>query len=277
MLKFSMQPYLWMSSLIALCLAIAATAGLLNPEMYTPFIRSEALRVGLPVQDFVSLLAAPGIIAAMFYAKRGSARALVIWTGLLLFAGYYYAFYCFGYVYTIYYPLYLAIMGLSVYALAGLLASVNLNAFRECVGGGMPVRFLAFVMGMTLLFIPLWLMAIYQGIQNQQVDAAALVFVLDLAFLIPASAFGAVQLWRRRTFGFLIGGILIVKLAISGVLLTGGSLVQIARGFAVGPDMGMYIFLLVAGTAGLWLYLRNIHAQPVPEQNINRGVRAGIR
>lgn len=262
MFRLSLRPYYWTGVLTALCLAIVATAGLLQPGMYVPFIHSEALRVGLPVQDAVSLLAAPALLAVMFYTRRGSVRAFVVWAGILLFAAYYYAFYCFGFVYTIYYPFYLAIMGLSFYSLLGLLASVKLDVFQTCIDAKVPVRFLAFVLGMTVLFIPIWLIAIFQGIQTQKINEGALVFTLDLAFLIPLSVIGAIQIWRRTAFGYLIGGILIFKLAISGILLTGGSLVQITNGFAVGPDFGMYIFLIVAGSAGLIVYFRGLHNQP---------------
>ena len=60
-----------------------------------------------------------------------------MWAGLLLFAGYYYAFYVFDYVYTIFYPLYIAILGLSFYALIGLLLAVDLPAFTRHVDGSM--------------------------------------------------------------------------------------------------------------------------------------------
>ena len=83
-------------------------------------------------------------------------------------------------------------------------------------------------------------------------------FALDLAILIPAMTVAAAQIWRRRPAGILLGGVLLVKAAISGILLTAGSVRQLMLGFAVGPDFGMYIFLMVAGVAGLVLYLHNL-------------------
>ncbi len=259
MFRHSLRPYYVAGGLVAAFLAIAAAAGLANPGMYAPFIHSDALLAGLPVQDFVSLLAAPLLVAVMILARRGSTRALVLWAGLLVFFGYYYAFYCFGYVYTLYYPLYLAIMGLSTYSLIGLLSAVDVPAFAEQVDVWLPARFLALVLAMPLLLVPLWLMGIVKGIQTQQVGAGDLVFVLDLAFLIPAMTYAAVQMWRRRPQGYLFGGVLLVKAAISGILLTAGSLRQVLMGFQVGPDVGMYVFLLIAGVAGIFLYMRNLH------------------
>ena len=115
---------------------------------------------------------------------------------------------------------------------------------------------------MPLLLVPIWTMGILQGMRTQQAGAGDLVFVLDLSFMIPAMTFAAVQIWRRRPVGYLLGGVLMVKAALSGVLLTGGSLRQVMMGFVVGPDVGMYIFLLVAGIAGLVLFMRNLQDKP---------------
>lgn len=275
MTRSSLRPYYIMSSLVAAALAVTASAGLLNTAIYSPFVKSPALLVGLPIQDLASLLAAPLLVAAMVLTGRGSRRALVLWAGLLLFAGYYYAFYVFGYVYTIFYPLYIAILSLSFYALIGLLLAVDLPAFARHVDGSMPVRFIAFVLAMPLLLLPIWGMGILQGIQTQQVGPADLVFVLDLAFLIPLMTYAAVQIWRRQPVGYLLGGTGLVKAALSGILLTGGSVRQILSGYAVGPDFGMYIFLMVAGAAGFILYMRHLHDTPIDAQDMQ--VSAGMR
>ncbi len=66
----SLRPHYVMGALIAALLAITGAAGLLNPSMYLPFIAS-SLVAGMPVQDLMSLLAAPLLIAAMVYAGRG--------------------------------------------------------------------------------------------------------------------------------------------------------------------------------------------------------------
>jgi hypothetical protein len=47
------------------------------------------------------------------------------------------------------------------------------------------------------------------------------------------------------------------------ILLTGGSLRQFLLGYEIGPDMAMYVFLLIAGMIGLVLYMKNIRPLPV--------------
>lgn len=249
-----------MGSLIALLLVITAGAGILIPSFYSPFITAPSMAAALWIQDLVSLLAAPVLVAAMIAARRGSRRGLVVWGGVLVYTVYYYAFYVFGYAYTVLYPLYLALMGLGVYSLIGLLHGANLQAFREGVDAKMPVRPLAGILLVALLFVPIWGGMILHDIQAQQPRVTALVFVLDLCFLLPAITIAAVQLWQRRPFGYLLSGILLIKAAVSGILLAVSTIwgTELGLAFAM-EELGMYLFLTVAGSAGVFFYFRHLH------------------
>jgi hypothetical protein len=249
-----------MGSLIALLLAITAGAGVLIANFYAPFITAPGYVAALWVQDLVSLLAAPILVAAMFWTLRGSRRAFVVWCGVLVYTIYYYAFYVFGFTYTVLYPLYLVLMGLGVYSLIGLLAGVDLAAFATGVDAKMPVRTLAVILLIALLFIPLWGSMLARDIQAQQPRVTALVFVLDLCFLLPAIAIAAVQLWQRRPLGYLLSGILLIKAAVSGILLAVSTIwaAQLGMPLAV-EELGMYLFLTIAGSAGVFFYMRHLH------------------
>jgi hypothetical protein len=259
MFRTSLRPYYVMGAVIAALLAITGGAGVLVEGLYRPFL-SEPLVAFQFWQDLVSLLFAPLLVAAMVRTARGSVRAFVIWTGLLVYTLYYYAFYVFDFVYTAYYPLYLALVGLAAYSLIGLLTSVDPCRFCTHVGQAMPVRLIGGVLGTTLLFVPIWLIGVAQSIARQQPGETDLVFVFDLPFLIPACVVAAVQVWRRRPLGYLLSGPLLVKAVASGVLLTGGELLKLQRGLPLAIEqLAMYLVLAVVGGAGLALYLRHLH------------------
>lgn len=257
MFRHSLRPYTWLGGLTALFLAITAAAGLFVKDIYRPFI-SAGLLPGLYAQDAISLLAAPALVAAMVFTHRCSARAAVVWIGLLVYTAYYYAFYAFDHFVTAVYPLYIALIGLAVYGLIGLLTSIDLAAFAKRVRRRMPVRFIAAVLGVTLLFVPLWLLMMAQDIAAGQARETATVFVLDLAFLIPACTLAAVLIWQRRPLGYLLGGALLFKATLSGLLLTAGTVLTLAAGVPIGPDFGMYVFLLIMGGAAVVSYMRNL-------------------
>jgi hypothetical protein len=262
MIRSSLRPYFVLGGLIALLLVITAGAGVFEKGLYGLFLPAELVAFQY-FQDLVSLAFAPALLIVMIYARRGSARAFILWAGILVYVLYYYAFYGFGMVYTAYYPLYLALMGLSGFSLIGLLTSVDLEAFQGLVTARMPVRFIAIVLGMSVLFVPIWLGMLMQGIAAQQASGTALVFVLDLSFLIPAIAYTAVQVCRRCSVGYLLSGVFLFKATVSGILLTGGELLKMQRGLPPAMDqLGMYVFLAVAGALGLVLYMRNLQAGP---------------
>jgi hypothetical protein len=264
MLHPSLRPHYWMGGLTAVLLAVTAGAGLLDDGLYRPFL-NETLVAFQWFQDLISLLLAPLLIAAMVGTRRGSARAFVLWSGVLLFAAYYYAFYCFDFVYTIYYPLYLAVMGLAAWSLLGLLMRADLEAFHRQVDERLPVRWVSLVLAMTVLFVPIWLSMIGQGIRAQQPGETDLVFVLDLPFLIPACLFAAVQVWRRQPVGYLWSGPLLFKATVSGILLAGGEALKMQRGLPPALDqLSMYLFLAIAGLSALALYLRHLRGAPRP-------------
>lgn len=259
MLRASLKPYYVLGSLVALLLAVTAGAGLLIEDIYRPFL-NETIVAFQFFQDFVSLLAAPALVVAMLFAARGSRSALAIWAGLLLYAGYYYVFYVFDFVYTVFYPLYLALMGMAFFSLVGLINAIDAERFATGIKTNMPVRLIAAVLGMTLLFVPIWLMGIVQGITTQQAGDTDLVFVLDLAFLLPACLYAAVQVWRRRPIGFVLAGPLLLKATLSGVLLAGGGLLlslQLGQPI-LWEQMSLYLFLALAGGVTLAAYLRNL-------------------
>jgi hypothetical protein len=274
MIRRSLRPYYLIGTLIAALLAVTAAAGLFVEGLYRPFL-SEPLVAFQFFQNPISLIFVRFLVAAMYLTSRGSLRAFVIWAGLLVYVAYYYAFYAFGFVYTVFYPLYLALMGLATYSLIGLLTGVDLEAFRTRASDRMPVRFIGVVLGMAVLFVPIWFSMMVQRIAMQQAGETDLVFVFDLCFLIPAIVFAAVQIWRRRPIGYLLGGVLLIKATISGLLLTGGEFLKIQRGSPPALDqLAMYVFLGVAGLLGLVFYMRNLHDQP--GQAVRREARRSL-
>jgi hypothetical protein len=270
MLQRSLRPYYIMGTLIAVLLFISAGAGLLGAaglfggDIYRPFLHNESLLIGLPIQDAVSFLVAPLLLAAMFFTGRGSRRALVAWAGLLVYVIYYYAFYVLGYIFNAYYPAYLALVSLATYSLIGLLSGVDVAQFRSHVSERMPARLISIILAIMLLIVPLWVSALLQSLATRTVPDIALVWVLDLGFLLPAIAYAAVQLWRRRAIGYLLGGVLLIKATASGVLLTLGTLrqMQMNLGGAV-EQLAFYIYLMVTGIVALTLYMRNLQDAPV--------------
>ncbi|MDP9259392.1 MAG: hypothetical protein M3Q31_22970, partial [Actinomycetota bacterium] len=81
-------------------------------------------------QDVTNLLVFPVMLALALLAYRGSLRAFLVWSGLVVYSVYAYAIYCFDVHWSRLFLLDVAVFGLSVYALIAVLVSVDLMRVR---------------------------------------------------------------------------------------------------------------------------------------------------
>lgn len=257
MLQKNASLLLAMGYVQALLMALCGAAGIFIPDFYEPYLSRYGLAYSqVFVQDIMALLLAPVCAYCVAAARRGSPRAAVVWAGTALFRAYYFSFYGMDKLYTPLYPAYLGIIGLGFYSLLGLYFSLDRAAFTARIGPRPPYRFAAAVLGMTLLFIPLWLILMVDMIRSAVIAPAATVFLLDLSFLIPASLYAAALLWKRRAEAWLLGGLLLFKSMVSGILLSGGTLYDAVAGRPWDPaQLGLYLFLAAAGGGAFFLFL----------------------
>jgi hypothetical protein len=199
-----------MSWAIAGLAIIAALAGLFLDGLYHEGAWArEALRGG----DLVTLVVAvPLLILSLTFSMRGSMRAVPVWIGLLAYSIYNYAFYALGAAFNDAFLLHIALLSLSVYAMACALAAVDVRGvadqFRRSRGARGVGLFLVIVGGFQAA---LWMFVVARNaitgevIHDVPVAGQHLVFALDLSLSMPALVLGGILLFRRRPFGFVLG------------------------------------------------------------------------
>lgn len=253
--RSSIKPFAILSVLAGLGALVAAAAGLFAPNFYP---LTGGLLTGAWAQDVIALVAGALLLIVAPAARRGSARAVAVWGGCLGYLIYGYLLYTFDAVYTALFPLYIAILGLSVYSLIGLLTRLDPAAFRARVGERAPARFMAVVLAIPLLLIPVWVMFVLQGVAAGAPAAINSVLVIDLSFVIPACLLTAVLVWRRQTWGFLFAGLLLAKMTTMGVSLALATFwARAAFGTPVDPvQTPVYAAFAVLGGLALALFLR---------------------
>ncbi|MDX1617082.1 MAG: hypothetical protein R3300_22445 [Candidatus Promineifilaceae bacterium] len=257
------RPAAILSALAAPLTLIAATIGLLAPDFYAPYLATLELNIGAYAQDTIAIVVVLIMAPAILAARRGSLRALLIWSGCLGYLIYGYLLYTFDGLYTPLYPLYLAVLGLTIYALISLLAQLDGRAIARTVGPGLPVRAIAAVLAVPLILLPRWLAFVAEGIAAGQAVTLNEVLVIDLAFLIPACVLTAVLVWRRRPWGIIFAGPLLVHIVTLGWSLSLGTLWFYFLGRPVdGLQLVVYLSLALVGGWVLAAYLRHI-GQPV--------------
>jgi hypothetical protein len=128
------------------------------------------------------------------------------------------------------YPMYVAVLALSVSALALLIYGLDLDLLADRVTDRFPRRAITVYASLiVLILVGLWLPVLGGTIGGEVTDelegASTLVVpAFDLGLLLPLAIFTAVSVWRRLPVGYLLGMIVLVKgasmaLAISAMLV----------------------------------------------------------
>jgi hypothetical protein len=217
-------------------------------------------------QDVITLLlAVPLLIASSMLAQRGSLRGLICWMGVLFYVAYSYYFYVVGGRFTLYFPLYIAIVSMGAYGALALLFSVDLPRLPARFAE-LPVRLLATCLMMTALcFAGLWL-AVLEG---HYVRGAALpavpraVIAIDGVILLPLLFFAGRALARREPVGYALAGMLLFKASTTFLTLLVNTAIAARWGQEVdGLQTVAYLVGFTGGATLLIWYLRSITAAP---------------
>jgi hypothetical protein len=270
-------PPLWarLSVATALIAATGSVIALLDPDVIYGRETSVLFNAGI-AQDLVNLfIVAPLMLVLALRASRGSLRSWLCLIGFLAFTAYNYAIYAFSIHFGPLFLLWVAVLGLSVFAAAGSLAGL-LRPGSQAMSLSQPVRLTAwFLIALAVMFALLWLSQIVPDLlAGRPSSSAALwdvptdpVHVLDLAFFLPAVCASGVLLLRRHRMGYASapGSLIFLLLTCLPILVI--PFITQARG-----DTANWIILVpigiiaVATLAVLWRLLHAMRPAPVPAQ-----------
>jgi hypothetical protein len=258
-----------------LSFALAAVAGVTGAVSFTwwrIFARDVPAGIGNLRGTALTLVALviPIMLVAMRAASRGSLRARVIWLACLVYVAYNAVMFCFASHFNVLFLAFTAMLALSFWSIVTLLPTIDLRALAAA-SSRMPVRAISAWLALCLvLFAGLWLATIIPAtLANEMprviVDAGLTqntVWVLDFAFTFPLMLLGARWLWRRRQWGYLVAGVMVLMLTLetAGVAIDQwfGHLHDPAAPLGAVPLM---IGFTAAGLVFSRLYLRGV-AEP---------------
>lgn len=222
---------------------VAAVIGVANPGGYDRVV-TRGVMPGVLSQDWMTVGAAIAMaILAIRVGERDVAAQLVV-LGIVGFLFYAYGIYVIERIYNALYLVYMAIFGLSFYALIYGVASIHVERLISVeVPGiirGVAVGFLLFV---ALVFNALWIGRLMPMMQSgQKPEFYYSILILDLCFIMPAFVIVAIRTIRRDALATL----LVPALFVVGFTL----LAPVGLGELLKPAYGLPI-----DTGGLVLYL----------------------
>ncbi|MDI6909826.1 hypothetical protein [Nocardioides sp.] len=188
------------------------------------------------------ILVVPAFVVAGLTARRGPGRARLLVLSLLAYLVYGYGYYLFGTGFNDLFLLHAGVLATSVTALVLQLTTVDLAAFTDRVQAGSGMKGAAVVLGLLAAALGgMWVyFALDNAITGDVPDGSRLVetdtivhlgIALDLTLLVPLYTAAAILLWRRTTWGFVLGVVAVV----AGLLHQVGYIV--AMPFQVAADI----------------------------------------
>lgn len=250
----------FLSALAGVLVVVCVVTPVLAPWMYEGL--AEQLLAGTRGQDVMALALVPVAGWAAGATRRGSLVGPIVWPAVLAFWAYGYALLAFSMLATALYPAYIAVLGLSVFALllVGTGVEPRRYADRFADARGWPsITVLSLTVG---LLGPVWLILMTGGIRDGQMPETANVFVLDLGFVFPAVVTAIVGLARRREWAWpLAASLMILTAAMLGSLVVADGIATIMEVTADPlPLVIVFAALAAAAVAAAWDLLRRLVA-----------------
>ncbi|WP_041328410.1 hypothetical protein [Rubrobacter xylanophilus] len=259
--------WLWLSAPVAVLLAVAAGGELFVGGVFrgdAPNFVAQAIG-----QDYVTLaVALPVLVISAALAGRGSGRARLVWLGALAYVLYTYVIYAFHVRFNPLFLVYVALLGFSLYALIGGLATTDFGEIKARSTRKRPARAASIFLGaMAVLFYFAWLgevvPALLAGSAPPSVTAAGTptgaAHVLDMAWVLPAMGLTAIWLWQERPLAYALAGSLLTFASLMTLAI--GAMMVAMRVYGEPVPLGMAAVFGAVSAAGLGVlvwYMRSL-------------------
>lgn len=210
---------------LSIILAIDTLAAVVATLLARDALRGPAVSIGSLQGTALVLLVVtlPVLAVSMVLVGRGFGAAVIGWFGALGSILYQGVLFLFGTPFNAFFFLYVGMLSLSFWAIVALGTAIRVSRLAGHVGSNAPVRTIAaYLLVNGALFLALWLQATIPAVLSPRppafLDGTGMttgpVQILDLGFTLPLMALAAVLLLRRRPWGYLLAGSLLVMLAI---------------------------------------------------------------
>lgn len=262
---------LWLSVLDGLLVLTTSASGIFLKSTYARETPAWAVQgIG---QDIVNVIAVAILFFVVYWVNKGSVTAILIWSGVLLYLIYAFAIYAFDVHFNHLFLVYVAILGLSFYALVGSVIQLHLDRLQASFSHQITARLVSvFLLLLGIVFSLLWFSEEIPALVTGTIPASVLtanlptnpVHVLDLGLYLPAIITTAVMLWRRKLLGYLLAGPLLVFSILTETAILAIFLVTSSTGGAtsVGVEAFFGVVIVVSLILSV-LFMRDISIQEV--------------
>jgi len=190
---------------------IVAGTGVLVPGFYEGIV-DPRYATGTITTDLISLICVPLLMVSLIWSRRNSLVARLIWVALIIYIGYAYAVYAFDRLYTVFFPIYMVLFGMSCFVAVSILTRFDVTQLAENAKDMRLRRVTAiFVMFTGLILYIIELPIILSRIPDGTQAGGTPFMVLDMAVVAPVAILTGIWLWRRHPWGAVLAAIFLIK------------------------------------------------------------------
>ncbi len=214
-----------LSGLLVVAAALASVTALAMPELiHGPAVMVGSMRGTALV---VLVLAIPILLLGMGTMGGGRLMAAVVWIAGVVFITYQAWMFLFAVPFNGLFLVDVAMLAFGFWAIVGLLVRLDPDRFAAA-RSRMPVRLLSGWMVVSCAaFYLLWLKNVVPALFDSDAPAfldgtgmvTATNYVLDMALFLPFTLVAAVALWRRTTWGVVVGGAMLIVLVLESIAI----------------------------------------------------------
>jgi hypothetical protein len=202
--------------------------------------------------DLVTLfLAVPAALIASYLVFRGSYRARIFAVGALAYFAYQFMEYATYWAFGPLFLLYIAIFSTSLAGIAWIVPGLGVGQFDRIVSDRFPRKSMALLcLFMALLLVAMWLSMIVRAmggtVQGVLLGQTTLVIqAYDLGLIVPLLVLTGIATLRRRSLGYFLCSIMVVK----AVIMASAIAAMLLSAWAVEGRLELPPFLIFAGVA----------------------------
>ena len=218
----------------------------------------------------VLAVAVPLLIGSMVLAARGSVRAELVWLGSLGYLLYNSVLFTFAETFNRLFLVYVAIFGLALWSVVVMLTKVDAESIGKQFSKSVPVRLIGgYLLATAVLFAAAWMKDIVPALIHNTLPASLdksvmlsnPVEILDLSISLPLLTVAGVWIWKRRAWGYLLAGILLVTYTVEALSIA----VDQIFGHRADPTQSLGAVPLMASLAVIGLVMTGIYLRHLRE------------
>ena len=247
---------LWYSAAV-ISMAVAII-GIINTGIYED-VTTDKVMPGVLSQDVFTVILSALVLVLGYSIKEEDTKKQTLMIGVMGYLFYGYGIYSIEQLYNVLYLFYLAVFGISAYALVYFIHSLEWDKIEDITAPKwVRISSLAFLIITPMIFIPLWTSQLLPLMQTgDKIEFLYSVYILDLSFIMPAFLIIAYQLFKKNKSGYLFTpSIFIVGLMVLAPLSLGEAFRQLIYGQSM--DMAMFGLFLVFSLIYLALTVVNL-------------------